>query len=300
MVDIIDPRCPVCADPHMVHKPSDNLKASSDATQNTTATSYTKIKEITVSDYAPKISGKDIGKLRIKFNLKSDNQVEKAFSYNGNTTVFTDETTDINSETVNDVALPPIQITSINDSIYFGAATKIEGLIVLNVGTAGVHSGVTLQWQYWNGSIWTVLTVTDNTSFFTVAGTNTITFTAPADWATTTVNAYSAYWIRCIVTALATPVLTTAPLGTQGWLQVPAYGRIYKNGAALGTERINNTTIYSTFSEDLEFASGDLIQLYAKVSSVSTAFISSFRVYSDGICLSCGYNDSMLVKHSWT
>ena len=296
---IIDPRCPVCADPHMVHKPSDNLKASSDTEENTASTSYTKIKEIIVADYVPKISDKDIGKLRIKFDLKSNNQVEKAFSYNGNTLVFTDETTDINSETVNDVALPPIQITSVGDAIYFGVVVKIEDLIKLNVGTAGNYSGVTLQWEYWNGTAWTVLSVTDGTSFFTVAGTNNISFTAPSDWVTTTVNGYSAYWIRCVVTALATPSITTAPLGTQGWLQVPAYGRIYKNSIALGTERINNTMAYSTFSEDLEFKVGDLIQLYAKVSSVSTVYVSNFRIYCDGICLSCGYNDSMLVKHTW-
>ena len=153
---IIDPRCPVCADPHMVQKPSDNLKASSDGVQSTTSTTYTKIKEITVPDYSPKISDKDIGKLRVAFDLASN----------------------------------------------------------------------------------------------------------------TAANA--------------------------------AYGRIYKNGVALGTERINSNVTYITYTEDLEFKVGDLIQLYAKATSLYQANVRNFRIYADGICLSCGYNDSMLVKHSWT
>jgi len=155
MGNILDPRCVVCANPYMVHKPSDNLKASSDNVQNTTSASYTKIKEITVADYAPKISDKDIGKLRIKFDL-----------------------------------------------------------------------------------------ATNNTS-------------------------------------------------------VAAYGRIYKNGSAVGTERSTQSTSYVTFTEDLEFKAGDKIQLYAHSNGTSIASVRNFRIYADGICLSCGYNDSMRTKHSW-
>jgi hypothetical protein len=152
----LDPRCVVCADPYMVHKPSNNLKVSSDSTQNTTNASYVKIKEITVADYAPKISDKDIGKLRVKFDL-----------------------------------------------------------------------------------------ATNNTS-------------------------------------------------------VAAYGRIYKNDTALGTERSTNSTNYTTYSEDLEFKAGDKIQLYAHSNGTNIANVKNFRIYADGICLSCGYNDSQLQKHTWT
>jgi hypothetical protein len=155
MGNILDPRCVVCADPYMVHKPSDNLKASSDSTQNTTSASYTKIKEITVADYAPKINDKDIGKLRVKFDLATNNA------------------------------------------------------------------------------------------------------------------------------------------------SVAAYGRIYKNGVALGTERSTTGTSYTTYSEDLEFKAGDKIQLYAHSDGTNTASVKNFRIYADGICLSCGYNDSMRTKHSW-
>ena len=41
-----------------------------------------------------------------------------------------------------------------------------------------------------------------------------------------------------------------------------AYGRIYKNGAAVGTARNQATNTYITYSEDLEFADGDTLELY--------------------------------------
>jgi hypothetical protein len=161
--------------------------------------------------------------------MRIDGYIPSGKSYNANTAAYTDETVDINSATANDVALPPIQITTVGDAIYVGDDQKFSRWR-LNVGTAGVHTGVTKQWQYWNGA-WTALTVTDPTNFFTVAGTNNITWTPPADWATTTVDGVTKYWIRCVVTALTTPTLTTAPLGTQGWI-----------GTGLGTAAANSVT----------------------------------------------------------
>lgn len=43
-----------------------------------------------------------------------------------------------------------------------------------------------------------------------------------------------------------------------------AYGKIYKNDVALGTERANASTTYTTHSEDLLFGAGDRLQLYTK------------------------------------
>lgn len=58
--------------------------------------------------------------------------------------------------------------------------------------------------------------------------------------------------------------------------------RIYKNGVAIGTERINPGTSYVTYSEDLAgFANGDLIQIYAKATDGHTTYIKNFRFYYD-------------------
>ena len=47
-----------------------------------------------------------------------------------------------------------------------------------------------------------------------------------------------------------------------------AYGRIYKNGTAIGTERSTTSTSYVTFSEDIaDWLVGDYVELYVKISA---------------------------------
>ena len=41
-----------------------------------------------------------------------------------------------------------------------------------------------------------------------------------------------------------------------------SYGRIYKDGVGFGTERSTSNTSYQTYTEELTFSQGDLIQLY--------------------------------------
>ena len=48
----------------------------------------------------------------------------------------------------------------------------------------------------------------------------------------------------------------------KGTGSVDGRGKIYKNDVVHGTEQINTTETYETYSEDLVFAEGDLIQLY--------------------------------------
>jgi hypothetical protein len=49
-----------------------------------------------------------------------------------------------------------------------------------------------------------------------------------------------------------------------GTTAYPIYGRIYVNGLAVGTERTHSTTEYSSYSENIAIAQGDLVQLYLK------------------------------------
>jgi len=58
----------------------------------------------------------------------------------------------------------------------------------------------------------------------------------------------------------------------------PAYGRIYKNGAALGTEQINTSETYATKSENLSFATEDLLQLYVKSGGEVGAFFDELKL----------------------
>lgn len=69
-----------------------------------------------------------------------------------------------------------------------------------------------------------------------------------------------------------------------------AYARIYRNGIAVGTERskAGPTTIYS---EDISgWSSGDLLQIYAKVSASGTAYVHNIQVGVDSPC-----NVSMII-----
>lgn len=50
--------------------------------------------------------------------------------------------------------------------------------------------------------------------------------------------------------------------------------RIYKNGSAFGTERFSvGVNSYTTYSEDLSFNSGDLIQIYYKSITATTTYV---------------------------
>jgi hypothetical protein len=61
-----------------------------------------------------------------------------------------------------------------------------------------------------------------------------------------------------------------------------AYGQIYKNGVAIGTERSVNGT-ETTFSEDFSgWVAGDLIQIYAKRTSGSgSTYVQLMKLYYD-------------------
>lgn len=57
------------------------------------------------------------------------------------------------------------------------------------------------------------------------------------------------------------------------------YGRIYKNGVAFGTARSTDIEAYQTYSEDLAFAAGDLIQIYAhSTGGAPVVYIRNFRI----------------------
>jgi len=134
--------------------------------------------------------------------------VGHAFSYDEGTTTYTDETADINDSGVDDVTVP---IGEVDDAFYYGADDQFW-MVNVNVSTAATGT-YTIVWEYWNGSGWTALTVTDGTSGYTASGQ--VTFDVPNDWAKTTVNGQSAYWIRSRVSAFTSG---TDALLAQAWL----------------------------------------------------------------------------------
>ena len=122
---------------------------------------------------------------------------------------FTDYTTEFSNSELNDVPLMPAT-EAINDAFYFGSEDKFD-IISLDIETAGVGTAIT--WEYWNGSSWASLSVTDGTSGFAVSGVNEVSFTIPANWVTTTVNGSDLYWVRSRVSAAS---FTTQPIVSNG------------------------------------------------------------------------------------
>lgn len=60
------------------------------------------------------------------------------------------------------------------------------------------------------------------------------------------------------------------------------YGRIYKNGAAWGTERVNNTTTYAGWDEDFsDYEVGDLIQLYVRSFGTTSVYCQNYYIKTD-------------------
>lgn len=106
---------------------------------------------------------------------------------------------------------------AIGDYALFGAAAPF-GVIKIDVSaTAATYSGDGVTWQYWNGSAWATLTVLwDDTNTTPAAAgkrpfmqDGQIIFSAPTDWAASTIDSQSAYWIRAYVNAAT---LTQIPL----------------------------------------------------------------------------------------
>jgi len=96
--------------------------------------------------------------------------------------------------------------TTINQTMYVGYQEPFAKMI-FDVRTAA--TSLVGSWQYWNGSTWSTLTVTDGTSAMTIDGT--ISFTPPSDWARTIVNSSrNKYFVRfAFISASTAPVINT-------------------------------------------------------------------------------------------
>jgi hypothetical protein len=100
------------------------------------------------------------------------------------------------------------------DRAYFGFSTPFRQL-VFDLATPG--AGGAYAWEYWDGTGWAALTVTDGTNGFTQDGT--VAWTPPADWATNTVNGQTRYWVRVRPTTAPTTNPTCSSVSVTGWLR---------------------------------------------------------------------------------
>ena len=141
---------------------------------------------------------------------------------------FVDQTTNANNATVNDVILFPAT-ENVNDYVAFGMDDKF-GKLTFNYATGTAGAGGTVAWEYWNGASWAALSgVSDGTTGFTTAAADglNVTWTVPANWAKTSLNGSSLYYVRARVTGTyaTNPQMTQVFVG--GTLTV---GQTYEYG----------------------------------------------------------------------
>ena len=95
------------------------------------------------------------------------------------------------------------------DYAIFGAAVPF-GVLWFDMSVTGAtYAQDSITWQYWNGTSWSTLTILwDDSNTTPAAGGKRpfmqdghILFSAPTDWAQTTIDDQEAYWIRAYVDA---------------------------------------------------------------------------------------------------
>lgn len=153
--------------------------------------------------------------------------IGKVFSTT-NDIAFTDNTTEARTNISGQTPFTLFPTPATADRTYFGHSSKFTSL---TFGLAVNGSAATYVWEYWNGTTWSTLTVTDGTTGFTTSGT--VTWTSPIDWATTAVNAVTEYWVRVRFTGTAPTTNPTVNYITYlGWLEVQTgtNQRDYKQG----------------------------------------------------------------------
>ena len=112
-----------------------------------------------------------------------------------------------------------LDIGSTTAAFYVGGLTKYRSIFInLKTAAASPSTICLLLADYWNGSAWVPLTITDGTEGLigpqrvTMRGSGVVSWTKPADWALHQLegegSAYTLFWVRFRV---STTNLTTAP-----------------------------------------------------------------------------------------
>ena len=131
---------------------------------------------------------------------------------------FVDMTTEFNDASTGDV-VPFPTVDAINDYFAIGRPAPF-GILELDRIGGTIGSTGTLIWEYWNGSSWAaLLNVVDDTNHFKAALANgdNVSWSIPDDWASNTLNAVPAYYIRARITL----AYGTNPVISQGFITKP-------------------------------------------------------------------------------
>lgn len=173
------------------------------------------------------------------WDVREGNAFDTVFTFNGVAT-YTDQTTE--AKTTAGTAFTVMYNST--QYLYLGKTTTWKDISFVLSATATASN--TLVTQYWDGSTWATLTVTDGTA--NLQNNGTITFTIPGGWAQTAVNGTTRYWVRLAFASTPSTAPTvlavrpgsnnglavlSSPSDTVAALQVSFAGKTLVNGVAV-------------------------------------------------------------------
>lgn len=125
--------------------------------------------------------------------LERDSSLNNVFVYDSSAGTYTDNTTEANS--VGGTPFNAFASTvAIGDILYVGNQYRFLA-VTINLVTDGV--GGVLVWEYYNGSSWTTLSVTEGTSDADdLNAGGEMTWSLPRDWDSNSVDGSENYWVR--------------------------------------------------------------------------------------------------------
>ncbi len=158
------------------------------------------------------------------------------YYYNGST--YTSRT----AEARTSGGTPFTVLADTDDFLYLGM--YICGSVYFGLNTVG--AGITLKLEYWNGSAWTNLAITDGTSNLTQSGL--VTFSIPSDWSRNEgVPGLNGYWIR-FSTTTNPDIPPTANFVTKSYVDLVSIRRNFGDAVCFTITKEGVTQITDLFA----------------------------------------------------
>jgi hypothetical protein len=151
------------------------------------------------------------------------------------------------------------------DAVFFGGAVPFPQLGIDMSATVTVYDAAgVVGWDYWNGSAWSDLDAsiiydgsgtTGNTGDYFAEGDGVLTFVPPQDWAASTVNGQSAYWVRASIETGKGANMTTVGLtnSTEHDILIPDTGYVPVRNGVLGSLHLIDSSDVAHTANDIEF-----------------------------------------------
>jgi hypothetical protein len=151
------------------------------------------------------------------------------------------------------------------DAVFFGGAVPFAQLGIDMSATVCVYDAAgVVGWDYWNGSAWSDLDAsivsdgsgsTGTTGDYFAEQDGVLTFIPPQDWAASTIDSQSAYWIRASIETGKAANITTVGLtnSTEHDLNIPDTGYVAEYNGNISAVAIDDLAATLHTANDIKF-----------------------------------------------